>query len=150
VEPDDRRVDPEPGPEPRSDLDRGTSDPPYHRSDAEVVSRFSPARRAFELVYLILAVICALLIIRIVLKLLAANTAVTFTGFVYGSTNLLMGPFNGMFPVYAAGRTVFEGSAVIALLVYSVLGYVLARLASIMFRRDVTVPHGSRDRYRAY
>ena len=121
-----------------------------HASDTQVVTRFSPARRAFELIYLIFAVICALLLLRIVLKVLAANTAVAFTGFVYGITNLFMAPFNGLLPTWASGRTVLEGSALIALLVYAAVGYLLARLVSLMFLRDVTMAHGSRGRYRTY
>ena len=119
-------------------------------SDTQVVTRFSPARRAFELIYLIFAVICVLILLRVVLKVLAANTAVAFTGFVYGITNFFMAPFQGLLPTWASGRTVLEGSALIALLVYAALGYLLARLVSIMFLRDVTMAHGSRGRYRTY
>ena len=119
-------------------------------SGTEVVTRFSPARRAFELVYIIFAAICVLLILRIDLKLLAANTAVAFTGFIYGVTNFFMGPFNGLLPVWVTGRTIFEGSAIIALLVYALIGYLLSRLVAIMFQRDVTVARGSGSRYRTY
>ena len=119
-------------------------------SDTQVVTRFSPARRAFELIYLIFAVICVLILLRVVLKVLAANTAVAFTGFVYGITNFFMAPFQGLLPTWASGRTVLEGSALIALLVYAAVGYLLARLVSIMFLRDVTMAHGSRGRYRTY
>jgi len=41
---------------------------------------------------------------------------------------------------------VFEMSALIGLLVYALIGYVLARLFAIMFRRDVTVAQNSRTR----
>ena len=155
MEPEDRRIapEPEPGPEP---LDRTPERERYveggmtQSSDTQVVTRFSPARRAFELIYLIFAVICVLILLRVVLKVLAANTAVAFTGFVYGITNFFMAPFQGLLPTWASGRTVLEGSAVIALLVYAAVGYLLARLVSIMFLRDVTMAHGSRGRYRTY
>ncbi len=162
MEPEDRRVDPEAeaGPEPGPD---GVDGRPYprdryvendaavtHASDTQVVTRFSPARRAFELVYLIFAVICVILILRIVLKLLAANTAVAFTAFVYGLSGIFMAPFNGLLPTFVSGRTILEGSAIIAVLVYALIGYLLARLMSIFFQRDVTVAHGSRGRYRMF
>lgn len=149
MEPEDRRIErgPEPGPEPGLE----PVDPAYARvSDTEVVTRFSPARRAFELVYLIFAVICVILILRIVLKLLAANAAVAFTAFIYGLSGIFLAPFNGLLPTFASGRTVLEGSAIIAVLVYALIGYLLARLMSIFFQRDVTVAHGSRGRYRPY
>jgi uncharacterized protein YggT (Ycf19 family) len=151
----DRREDPvEPGPEP---VDRPYERGPYpaepvesRASDTEVVSRFSPARRVFELVYLIFAVICVLLFLRIVLKLLAANTAVAFTAFIYALSGIFLAPFNGLLPTFVSGRTILEGSAIIAILVYALIGYLLARIMSIFFRRDVTVAHGSRGRYRTY
>jgi len=156
VEPADRRVDPvEPGPDPVG-RPYGERDPypvepaETHASDTSVVTRFSPARRAFELIYLIFAIICVLLLLRIVLKLLAANTAVAFTGFVYGVSGLFLAPFNGLLPTFVSGRTILEGSAIIAILVYALVGYLLARLMSIFFQRDVTVAHGSRGRYRTY
>ncbi len=156
MEPVDRHAEPgpEPGPDPavpERERERYPVEPVAPASDTEVVSRFSPARRAFELIYLVFAVICGLFILRILLKVLAANTAVAFTGFVYGVTDVLMGPFRGLLPVMGSGRTVLELSALFALLVYALLGYVLSRLVAIMFMRDVTVARkSSGGRYRTY
>jgi YggT family protein len=119
---------------------------PAARTD--VVSRWSPARRAFDVAYLIFAVIDVMILIRILLKLLGANTAVPFTGLVYAFSDFFLAPFRGLFPVYASGRSVFEPWAVIGLIVYALLGYLLARLIAIMFRRDVTVAHSSGSRFR--
>jgi hypothetical protein len=155
LEPEERRIareepGPEPGPPERAN-------PAYDRTryavtpaaETEVVSRFSPARRAYDLIYLVFAAICAMFILRILLKVLAANTAVAFTAFVYGVTDVLMGPFRGLLPVIANGRNVFELSALFALLVYALLGYLLSRLIAIMFMRDVTVASSTRSgRYR--
>jgi uncharacterized protein YggT (Ycf19 family) len=140
----------EPGPDP---VERGApvgpAAPLAPASDTEMVSRWSPARRAFDLVYLVFAVIDGLIIIRMVLKLLAANTAVPFTGFVYGVSDWLLAPFHGLLPTIVSGRSVFEMSALIGLLVYSLLGYVLSRFFAIMFRRDVTVAQNTRFRPRS-
>ena len=150
MEPNERRLDPEPEPETRPDHYAEDGPAVSEASGTEVVSRFSPARRAFELVYLIFAAIVVFIFLRVALKLLAANTAVAFTSFVYGVSGFFMAPFNGLLPTYVSGRTVLEGSAIVAILVYALLGYLLARLMSIFFRRDVTVAHGSRGRYRTY
>jgi hypothetical protein len=142
------REEPVPGPaEPAGQTVREESyvrEPVTSTADTEVVSRWSPARRAFDLTYLFFAVIDGLILIRILLKVLAANTAIPFTGFIYGVTDWLLGPFHGLLPVITNGRSVFEMSALIGLLVYSLIGYVLARLFAIMFRRDVTVAQNSR------
>lgn len=144
---------PQPGPDPADpayDPAGRPVEPLAPAAETEVVSRFSPARRAYEAVYLVFAAICALLILRIVLKLLAANTAVAFTGFVYGVTDVLMGPFRGLFPVINSGRTILELSAIVALFVCALVGYLLARLIAIMFMREVTVAQSRRGRYRTY
>lgn len=126
--------------------ERFVREPAASAAETEVVSRWSPARQAFDLTYLVFAVIDGLIILRIVLKLLAANTAVPFTGFVYGTTDWLLAPFHGLLPVIVSGRSVFEMSTLIGLLVYSLLGYVLSRFFAIMFRRDVTVAQNTRTR----
>jgi uncharacterized protein YggT (Ycf19 family) len=116
-------------------------------SETEVVSRFSPARRAYETVYLIFAIIVGAILIRLLLKLLGANTAVAFTHFMYNVTDPLLAPFRGILPTFVSGRTVFESSALIAILIYGLVGIALARLIAIMFMRDVTVAaHGVRSK----
>jgi uncharacterized protein YggT (Ycf19 family) len=143
MEPDESRtVREEPGPDPAGRSAPGGPNPPA--PEMEMVSRWSPARRAFDLVYLVFAVIDGFILLRILLKLLAANTAVPFTGFVYGVSEWLLAPFHGLLPTIVSGRSVFELSALFALLVYSLLGYVLSRLFAIMFRRDVTVSQNTR------
>lgn len=141
MERDDRIVREEPGPGGSYEEPEATA-----ASDTEVVSRFSPARRAYEAIYLVFAIIVAAIIIRVLLKVLGANTAVAFTSFMYGVTDPMLAPFRGILPTFASGRTVFESSALIAILIYGVIGLVLARLVAIMFMRDVTVAHGARSR----
>src|SRR5579859_5867245 len=123
----------------------GMGEPLGTSAETEVVSRFSPARRAYETIYLIFAVIVGAIVIRVVLKLLGANTAVAFTSFMYGITDPLLAPFRNILPTFVSGRTVFESSALIAILIYGLVGIALARLFAIMFMRDVTVAHGSRS-----
>lgn len=112
--------------------------------DVEVVSRFSPARRAYETIYVVFAIIVGAVLVRVLLKLLGANAAVAFTQFMYGVTDPMLAPFRNILPTYASGRTVFESSALIAILIYGLVGIALAKLVAIMFMRDVTVAHGSR------
>jgi uncharacterized protein YggT (Ycf19 family) len=153
VEPEDRRLArEEPGQMERAyDRGRSPAEPPVTAPDTEVVTRFSPARRAYELTYIFFAFICTLILLRIVLKVLAANPAVAFTSFVYGVSDFFLAPFRGLLPVFTSGRTVFEPSALIALLVYAAVGILLARLVAVIFQRDVTVAqHGTGGRHTTY
>ncbi len=113
---------------------------------AEVVRSFNPARRSVELIYLVFGIINGLLLIRVVLKLLAANPLAGFANFVYGITDVFMAPFRNLLPTVGSNQSQLEMSAVIAILVYVLVGWVIARIVTIMFSRDVTVARSSRSR----
>lgn len=120
--------------------------PPVPMSDSsEVVSSFNPARRAVEVTYLVVGIINGLLLIRMVLKLLGANTLAAFTGFVYGTTDVLLAPFRNLLPTVGNHQSQFEMSVVVAILVYALIGWVVARIVTIMFSRNVTVARSSRS-----
>ena len=106
---------------------------------SEVVSTVNPGRRAMDVIYLIFAVIDGLLLIRLVLKLLGANTVAGFTQWVYGVTDVLLAPFRNLLPTIGNEQSQLEMSVVVAILVYALIGWVLARLMAIVFFRDVTV-----------
>jgi uncharacterized protein YggT (Ycf19 family) len=113
---------------------------------AEVVSTVSPGRRAVEVTYLVFGIIEGLLAIRLVLKLLAANPKAGFTNFIYGVTDFFMAPFRNLLPAVGSGSppgAVLETSVVIAIIVYALIAWVLARLIVIMFFRNVTISRRS-------
>ena len=114
------------------------SDPAGYAA-TEVVSSVAPARRAVEIVYLVFGIIDVLLFIRLLLKVMAANPDVPFTGFVYGITNVFLAPFHGLLPAWASGRSILEPTVLIAILVYALIAYALARIISLAFNRSVTV-----------
>ena len=122
-------------------------DPVGPTSSSEVVSSFNPGRRAMELVYLVFGVICGLLLIRMVLKLLGANTGAAFTQWIYNVTDFFLAPFHNLLPTIGNNQSVLEMSVVIAILVYALIGWVMARLIAIIFFRNVTVSQRS-DRLR--
>jgi len=119
---------------------------PALADSAEVVRSFNPARRTVELIYLVFGIINGLLLIRVVLKLLGANPLAGFTSFVYGITDVFMAPFRNLLPTVGSNQSQLEMSAVIAVLVYALIGWVVARIVNIMFSRDVTVARSSRSR----
>jgi uncharacterized protein YggT (Ycf19 family) len=123
-----------------------TSDPMASATanSAEVVSSVSPGRRAVEVTYLVFGIIEGLLAIRLVLKLLAANPQAGFANFIYGVTDFFMAPFRYLLPtVGGSSGAVLETSVVIAIIVYALIAWVLARLIVIMFFRNVTVSRSS-------
>jgi uncharacterized protein YggT (Ycf19 family) len=99
----------------------------------------SPAFSIGWIIYVILGIVVALIILRVVLKALAANTGASFTSFVYGLTNPLVAPFQGIFSTPHTGNgSVFELSSVVAVIVYALIAWAIVRLASLAGRRRTT------------
>jgi hypothetical protein len=113
--------------------------------EASMVKSSTPARRATEVIYLVFGIIDALLLIRLVLKLLGANAHAGFASFTYGVTDFFLAPFHGLLPTYVSGQTVFELSLVFAILIYSLIALALVQLVSITLSRSVTVSQHSRS-----
>jgi uncharacterized protein YggT (Ycf19 family) len=106
--------------------------------DREVVVdhyRSSPAARATQVVYLVLGIVEALLIIRIVLKLLAANASAGFTNLIYTITNPLVALFQGVFPEPQSNGSMLDLAAILALVVYALVAWGIVRLIWISRRQ---------------
>lgn len=101
----------------------------------ETVSRAStpPATTILQrFVYFVTGIIITLLAIRMLLLLLAANQGNVFVDFIYALSGVFAAPFYGIFnyqPAY--GSFVFEISSVVAILVYALVGWGIARLLTI-------------------
>ena len=79
--------------------------------------------RFYQIIWHILTIIEALLIFRSVLKLLGANPFSGFTAFVYGLTDPLALPFQGILRNSVSGGNVIEWSTMIAAVVYFLFAY---------------------------
>jgi hypothetical protein len=113
--------------------------------EASVVKSSTPSRRAMEIIYLVFGIIDAVLLVRLVLKLLGANAHAGFASFMYGLTDFLLAPFRGLLPTFVSGQSVFELSLVFAILIYSLLALALVRLVAITLSRSVMVSQHSRS-----
>src|SRR5207244_13029834 len=95
-----------------------SNEPVMPASSSEVVSTINPGRRAMELIYLVFGVVDGLLLIRLVLKLLGANTTASFTQWVYGVTNVMMAPFHNLHPTIRNDQCKLEMPAVAWIMPY--------------------------------
>lgn len=85
-----------------------------------------------RVVWFIAGVIIALLALRVVLLLLAANRDAGFVDFIYGLSSFFASPFYGIFnyePAY--GQSVFELSSIVAIVVYALVAWGLAKLFTL-------------------
>lgn len=91
-----------------------------------------PSVIARRVIYYIAGIIIALLALRILLLLLAANQGTPFVDFVYALGGFFAAPFYGIFsyqPTY--GQSTFEVSSVVAVLVYALVAIGLAKLFTL-------------------
>jgi uncharacterized protein YggT (Ycf19 family) len=101
-----------------------------------VEARRSSADWISGLISFVIAVIAILIAIRLVLKLLAANTDSSFTNLIYGVTGPMVAPFQGIFGTPAAGNgAVFELSSLLAIAIYLLVGWLLTRLVQLLLDR---------------
>jgi uncharacterized protein YggT (Ycf19 family) len=100
-----------------------------------VVAADNPARpyaRGERLVMWITGVVLSLLALRVVLSLLGANRNNAFAAFVYNLTAPFVAPFFGLFGYNMQyGVVRFEIETLVAMLVYALVGYGIARLLSL-------------------
>ena len=86
------------------------------------------------------ALIDTLILIRFILKLLGASMAAGFVQFMYSITDGLVAPFHGIFNTTAAGRSVLEPESLVAIAIYTLIGWGIVSLIRLMTRpRRTTV-----------
>ncbi len=90
---------------------------------------------ARNMVYYILGVLELLLAFRFIFKLLGANPGSGFVSFIYSLSGVFLSPFQGIFrSVVTKGieaRAVFEPATLIAMAVYALAAYGIAKLMEI-------------------
>lgn len=102
-----------------------------------------PARRAAlvkisRVIWFLTGILETLLGLRFVLKLLAANPDAGFARFVYGITSVFLVPFQGLTATPSASGAVLEIPTLIAMLVYGLVAWGIARGVWVIFDRPAT------------
>ena len=92
-----------------------------------------------RLVYFIFALIQILLLIRIVLLLLAARESNAIVSFVYGLSEVFVAPFRGILgrDEISAGATELDITAIVALIGWTILEFIILALIRIFRPRAV-------------
>ena len=89
--------------------------------------------RVNQVVWYILGFTEVLLLFRLALKALGANSAAGFTSIVYGITNPLVAPFKGIFGTVVSGSNVIEWTTLIAGAVYLCMAWGLVYLMDLIY-----------------
>ena len=94
--------------------------------------------KTVQLVWLGFGILEALIGIRIMLKLIAANPNSWFASFVYQLTDIFLWPFQSIVTNPSFQNSVIELTSLIAILVYALIGWAIARLIWLLFYRRAT------------
>lgn len=91
---------------------------------------------AQRVAWFIVGVITVIIALRFVLLLLGANREAGFTEFIYGLSSVFVAPFVGIFGEPTYGTAVFEISSLLAIVVYLLIGWGIAKLLTLGRPRD--------------
>ncbi len=92
-------------------------------------------RRLIGLIMLGFVVLDGMIALRFLLKLLAANPVSPFAQFVYFFTAPFLWPFQGLLYTPTFGAVQVEFPALIAIVVYALIAWVITRLIWLVFAR---------------
>lgn len=103
-------------------------------------------RKVSQFIWLLFGGLEALLGIRVVLRLIGANTANIFTAFVYQVSDLFLWPFRSIIADPSFQNMTLEVTSIIAMLVYALLGWILVRMIWVVFYSPPTSEVTTYDR----
>lgn len=89
-----------------------------------------------QVVWFITGLINIIIALRFIMLLLGAN-AVSIVGLVYNLSYPFVVPFYGIFGQPRIGESYFETASLVAILVYTLIAYLITSLLSIMSKRTV-------------
>lgn len=103
--------------------------------DKEATRRLN-INRFVQAIWMAFGILEALLGLRFFLMLIAANPNSPFARLVYDFTNLFMWPFAGLTSSPSAGGMVLEIPAIIAMIIYALIAWVLVSIVGLLFARS--------------
>ena len=86
---------------------------------------------ASRAVWYIAGFIIALLVLRIIMFLLAANQGTPFVDFIYALSGVFAAPFAGIFPTPAYGSSALDTASLVAIVVYALIAWGISKLFTI-------------------
>jgi hypothetical protein len=88
-----------------------------------------------RLIWSVLGLLEIMLGLRFVLKLIGANAASGFGGFVYGTTTLFVKPFAGLVPTWNSGDLILEVNTLVAMAIYALFFWGVVRVLGMVMER---------------
>lgn len=99
-------------------------------------TQMSPIVMLQRVVWLIIGFINVVIALRFVFMLLGANRDAAFTDMIYSISEPLVAPFAGIFGETVYGQSVFEVSSLLAIVIYSLIGWGIVKLLTVARPQD--------------
>lgn len=91
-------------------------------------ARLNTIGKTIEAVWIIVGILEALLAMRFIFEIAGAHRTAGFIEFLYGFTTPFVAPFDGIFQIGRFGAYVFDPNILVAMVVWALLGALIARL----------------------
>ena len=124
---------------PTTEVVQTSAAPPRASLEQDEIAAYDPyaerrqsSYKGVQALWLVIGIIEALIAIRFILKALGANPDAGFAAFIYNVTYPLILPFIGLFGTPQAGGSVLELHSITALIVYALVGWLLAKILWLM------------------
>ena len=99
-----------------------------------VLRRDIMVERTISIIYYLVGALLVLLLIRFILRLLAANPDNQFASVIYGLSGPFMAPFSTLFiSPTSGGVSIFDVNILIAMVAYAVLAWLVGRLIRVVW-----------------
>ena len=109
--------------------------------DTIIRNGYYPGVFVLQLVNVLVGIIEAAFAVRIILELIGASPSAPFIAWVYGVTGSMLGPFVGAFPnLSLGGGYVVDVVALLGMVVYAVVGWIIIQLLGFVFSTVARVP----------
>lgn len=119
-------------------VDTGTAEVAQQVVEDNAAERYVALQRITQFIWLMFGIIIGLIAIRVALMLIAANPASGFASLVYGVTDIFLWPFMGLTVVPQVGGIALDIPALIGMLVYLLVGWLVVRLIWLLLYRPST------------
>lgn len=101
------------------------------RVPSERERRLASLRRTQRIIYFIASAFAVIILLRFILLALGANPENGFANLIYGLSGILVAPFNTLFGDPTFGSSVIEISSLVAIAVYYLLAWGIAKLVTL-------------------
>jgi len=101
-------------------------------------ANYQSVSRVSQVIWTLFGILIGMMLLRVLLRLIGANPESGFASLIYGVTDIFLWPFLGITATPSLGAFAFDLPALIGVLVYLLIAWVVVRLVWLMFYHPST------------